>query len=338
MNSHASDTPGPASDTPSNRQTGSPAIRDILVLLSTYNGEAFIAAQLESLRTQTLAGRIRLVIRDDGSTDATVGIVQKLDLAPLAVTLVSGTNLGPGQSFAALLSDIDGPYSAIFLCDQDDVWMPDKVEAAARTLATPPTDVPTLYAGRSIICDAKLTHSGITSDAPRGPSLRHALFQNIAPGHTMAFNLALARAFQRTLDPTTGALDPRVIMHDWWLYDLATALGTVTFDPTPHTYYRLHDHNEIGYDKTPVQRQLNRITRLFAEDRSQLTKQAEALMAWTGKQLAPADHAMLAAFLQQETLSSRLDYVRHYPIIAQHGLPAGSTLLFLVGRYQNQRK
>lgn len=304
--------------------------RDIVVLMSTHNGERFVAAQAESLRTQTLAGRIHLIIRDDGSTDSTMSVLESLDLAPLTVQIISGTNLGPRDSFAAAAEAVPDYARTIMFCDQDDVWLPDKAEVAARFIEDTDENMPALYCGRSTITDSHLTPVGITDDAPRGPSFRNSLFQNIAPGHTMAVNLRLLRLFRQTINP--GA-----IMHDWWLYCLASGLGRVVFDPVPHAYYRLHGHNQIGYQATRLQRAWSGLMRLVSEDRSVLTAQAEALSQAIGSDLNPTDQATLAAFLDQERLGSRWRYLRQYPMIAQtRRTPWVSSLLFLAGRYRKR--
>ena len=302
--------------------------RDILILLSAHNGESFLPAQLESLRAQTVAQRIHLTIRDDGSTDSTLAMIGSTDLSPLTVDVTRGGNLGARDSFSALICGADPHYPTIMLCDQDDVWMPDKAEIAAGAITDP--TVPILYAGRSITTDSGLNPVGVTDDAPKGPSLRNSLFQNIAPGHTMAFSAALAALYRRTINP-------HAIMHDWWLYCLAAGVGQVRFDPVPHTYYRLHPSNEIGYGTTRASRLWRNMKRLITEDRSCLTRQAEALQEEIGTELSDADARMLQSFLDQGSWRSRWAYLRRYPMISQQRRPPWtSTLLFLFGRYRNE--
>ena len=304
------------------------AERDILILLSTHNGTDFLPDQLESLRAQSVADRIHLVVRDDGSTDPTPDLVEATDLAPVTAEVVRGENLGARDSFSALICSASPAFRTIMLCDQDDVWMPDKAETAARAIAD--TQTPVLYCGRSVTTDSSLHPVGVTDDAPR-PSFRNSLFQNIAPGHTMAFNQPLAALYRRTINP-------HAIMHDWWLYCLASGAGTVIFDSTPHAYYRLHSRNEIGYGATTAQRFLRDAKRLFFEDRSSLTLQAEALEEMIGPDLSAEDHAMVKAFLDQSSLASRWSYLRRYPMTAQQRRPPWmSALLFLLGRYRAPR-
>jgi len=300
-------------------------MRDILILLSAHNGESFLSDQLESLRAQSAADRIHLLIRDDGSTDSTRSLIEATDLAPLSVEVMREENLGARDSFTALIGAADPSFPTIMLCDQDDVWMPDKAEIAAAALAD--AKGPTLYCGRSVTADASLSPIGVTDDAPR-PSFHNSLFQNIAPGHTMAFNGPLAEMYRRTINPDA-------IMHDWWLYCLAAGTGTVIFDPVPHAYYRLHSHNEIGYGATWLQKIVRDVKRLVGGDRSALTRQAQALFETIGDELSEDDRAMLAAFLDQSSFASRWKHLRRYPMVSQHRRPPWtSTLLFLFGCYR----
>ncbi|MDR0285252.1 MAG: glycosyltransferase [Propionibacteriaceae bacterium] len=302
--------------------------RDIIVLLSTYNGEHYMSEQLESLRTQTVADRMHVMMRDDGSTDSTASIPSAMDLSPLTIEVSRGRNLGARDSFSALIAVVPPTARTIMLCDQDDVWRPEKAAVAAAALAVVTDGIPALYCGRSTATDSSLNPIGLTDDAPRGPSLRSALFQNIAPGHTMAFNPTLATLYAETI--RTGA-----VMHDWWLYLLASGLGTVEFDDAPHALYRLHDHNDIGYSITRLKRLRRDLGRLLREDRSLVTRQALAFRQAVGSRLPDDDRAMVDAFLDQKSLARRLDYLRHYPMQPQGRRPPWvSTLLFLAGRYR----
>jgi glycosyltransferase involved in cell wall biosynthesis len=93
------------------------------ILLATYNGGEFLADQLASIERQTFS-EWRLIVRDDGSTDNTVLILEEFrECYPDKVLLIEDLehNLGPGRNFERLLGYSDAPY--FFFCDQDDVWM-----------------------------------------------------------------------------------------------------------------------------------------------------------------------------------------------------------------------
>jgi len=102
------------------------------VLLSTYNGEKYLAELLDSVLSQNVS-KLDLLIRDDGSTDETQYLLEKY--AGLKnVQILKGKNLGVVRSFFALLEASSPDAEYIAFCDQDDVWMP-KQTRAARTVA-----------------------------------------------------------------------------------------------------------------------------------------------------------------------------------------------------------
>ncbi|MDR2974172.1 MAG: glycosyltransferase [Propionibacteriaceae bacterium] len=301
--------------------------RDILIAMSVHNGRRHLDDQIASLADQSGAGRVHLLVRDDGSTDDTAATLRSLDIAPLTMEVVHGPNLGARDSFIAVLNQAPTTYRVIMLCDQDDVWLPGKVEIAARAITSAPPGVPLLYAGRSIVTDSTLHPIGLTAEAPHPLDLHHVLFKNIAPGHTMAFNQPLLAAFRQSIGPAA-------LMHDWWLSLLAVCLGRIVFDPEPHTLYRQHGANEIGYAASPGQRLAANLKRLVHEDRCLVTRQAHKLRTSLDGRLTPSDRALLDTFLDQGRLRDRLRYLRHHPMPSSQGPAIVSSLLYAAGRYQ----
>ena len=98
------------------------------ILLSTYNGEVFLGELIDSVMGQTYQD-CRLLVRDDGSTDGTLGILRTYqDNYPQRIVLTNDMlgNVGVIKSFELLLANSSSEY--IMFCDQDDVWLPNKVE------------------------------------------------------------------------------------------------------------------------------------------------------------------------------------------------------------------
>ena len=106
---------------------------EIEVLLATYNGARFLDAQIESLLRQRGVS-LRILVRDDGSTDDTPDIIERYrrSMPESFVVLASTGNLGAVRNFATLLEYSHAPYVA--LCDQDDVWMPHKLSVLVGAL------------------------------------------------------------------------------------------------------------------------------------------------------------------------------------------------------------
>ena len=109
----------------------------VAILLGTYNGERFLEAQLDSLESQT-ARHWKLYVSDDGSTDATLDIIQRYQSKWSAdkIQYQLGPQKGFAQNFLSLACDPDIKADYFAFCDQDDVWLPEKIERCYRTYYT----------------------------------------------------------------------------------------------------------------------------------------------------------------------------------------------------------
>jgi glycosyltransferase involved in cell wall biosynthesis len=208
----------------------------VVVLMSTYQGERYVGDQLASVLEQ-LPPEGRIVIRDDGSTDGTVDRI--LTVADKRVSLVRGPNIGFVRSFFWLMESAPPEAEMIMLCDQDDVWLPGKIERAWQALKDSDGE-PTLYCSRLRLVDPRLGNLGLSPRWPRPPSFANALAENIVTGCTAALNPAALRIACRHGDLS------RIHFHDWWLYLVITAFGHVIYDPEPTVLYRQHEGNVIG--------------------------------------------------------------------------------------------
>jgi len=220
----------------------------VQVLLATYNGAPYLAAQLDSLLAQT-HGDWRLLVRDDGSTDATLGILAAYrERFPEKITLLppDGRRLGAAASFAALLAAADGDY--LMFCDQDDVWLPEKIEctlaAMAALEARHGADRPLLVHTDLTVTDGELVPVAASlwgfqhTDPVDGASLNRLLVQNVVTGCTAMLN--------RPLRDLALPLPAGAMMHDWWLALVAAAFGAIGHLSVPTAFYRQHGANDVG--------------------------------------------------------------------------------------------
>lgn len=227
-----------------------PPVKDgVVIVLSSYNGSRFIAEQIESIRRQTLAGW-RILVRDDGSTDETVQIVERLAAVDSRVELRRDGrgNLGPARSFGVLLEQALATSARyLALADQDDIWQPDKLERELDLLqrresqlgeATPllvHSDLTVVDESLAVIAPSLLAFQRM-QPVTEG-ALSKLLIQNFVTGCTAVINRALLHA----------ALPfPEVIMHDWWLALCAAAMGEVVYLPEATVLYRQHGRNALG--------------------------------------------------------------------------------------------
>ncbi len=229
----------------------------VTVLMCTYNGQEYIEAQIRSIVDQTHKN-LKLVISDDGSTDKTIEIIRNVAArSAQTINVRSGPSLGFATNFLSLAVDhtINGDYFAF--SDQDDVWAPEKIQAAIQNIAANEVNSkPYLYCGRTVYVDARMNPLGMSKVMRRRPSFENSLVQSIAGGNTMVFNKEAKKIIERI-----GVVD--VPSHDWWLYQLVTGHGgTVYYDTQPYVYYRQHDTALIG-GNTSVASKVRRLRRLF---------------------------------------------------------------------------
>lgn len=247
------------------------------ILLSAYNGEAYIGEQMDSILSQSLFHKsgweIGITVRDDGSADGTWEILENYAAEHPQITLVRGENVGVIESFFTLLRDTEDSVDFVALSDQDDVWMEDKLEQAVCRLQEKDGTKPLLYCGKPMLTDETLQPiPSIMYGEHVVPSFGNALIENICTGCTAVCNRQLVRLVKMGTPAFT-------VMHDWWLYLLASSFGDVVFDPVPHMYYRQHTDNTVGVQKNRCQEFLARVKR-FRGNRYNIHNQAAALQAF----------------------------------------------------------
>lgn len=250
----------------------------VVVLMSTYNGQRWLLPQLESILLQLPPDGL-LMVRDDGSRDGSVALVESL--GDPRVRLDRGQNLGFGPSFLSLLAMAPPQASLVLLADQDDVWLPGKLERARSWLAAH-RDVPALYGGAKRLVDEHLRPLGDSPPWPRPPGFQNALVENIITGCTAALNGPALRLLQR------AGVAQGVHFHDWWLYLVVSAHGVVLVDDEPMLLYRQHGHNHIGQGAGVIGRWQQMARFLWRHDWADiLLQQVAALVRAYGDTLTP---------------------------------------------------
>lgn len=207
------------------------------ILLSTYNGEKYILEQLESIEQQTYKD-FRVFIRDDGSTDKTVFLIneyvkekQLQDKYKITVK----QNIGYSRSFYELLKIADtGDYWAF--CDQDDVWYADKLKNAVLWLEKENKDIPLLYQGRVEIGNEDLTVKKDCNLYDFHFDYYNAFTSNIFFGFAMVINRCL---YEKLIQA-----DFREIKyHDWFAAMIVAAFGKYKISDTVEAVHRQHNNN-----------------------------------------------------------------------------------------------
>lgn len=223
------------------------------VALATFNGEQFIAEQIESIQAQSVTDW-RLLVRDDGSTDATCNIVESYCAQDDRIEILpSDSPAGTIGNFTRLFR---AAHSAgadyVFPCDQDDVWRSDKIERMLgemnRLESVYGSATPLLVHSDLEVVDEAL--AAIDGSFLKYRRLRHQddalgvlLVHNFVTGCASLYNRALLDAGL----PVPGGC----VMHDWWMALIAAATGRIGFVPDSLVRYRQHDSNQIGAQSVP---------------------------------------------------------------------------------------
>lgn len=228
---------------PTNLARPPQASAQVAILMCTMNGAAYVAEQLQSITEQTHANW-SLIVSDDGSTDATLDIVNRFAARHAqSVVVREGPHQGACANFISLATDpaIKADYFAF--SDQDDIWYANKLERALAWLGTVTPDVPAVYCGRTELIYEDGRSYGLSPLFTRPIAFGNAMIQSLGGGNTMAFNAAAKRLLE-----TVGPL--KVVLHDWWMYQLVSAVGgAVHYDPQPTLKYRQHGQNVIGSNR-----------------------------------------------------------------------------------------
>ncbi len=213
----------------------------INIVMSTYNGEQFLAEQIDSIQQQTFKDW-QLLIRDDGSSDQTPEIIKSFVAQDLRIVFINEhdrENFGVIKNFFTLIKHDKADY--YFFSDQDDVWLEDKLETMLAAARQYPDQLPLMVYTDLCVVDQNLqvmNQSMIRSQSHHANTeLVQELTENTVTGGVAMINHALAERW-RTLD--------NIIMHDWYLAVLATAIGKLVYIDQPGELYRQHDNNVLG--------------------------------------------------------------------------------------------
>ncbi len=300
----------------------------VTVLLAVYNGEKYLKQQLDSILNQTVTD-IKILIRDDGSSDASPKIIDEYcELHPQKIAKLVGASTGSAkQNFAELLKYADSDY--IMFCDQDDIWLPEKIEKTLKVIKNAEknnlpvlvhTDLKVVDGDLNVISNSffefqKLTQNNIT--------LPKLLVQNYVTGCTVMINHALAKL--------CGEIPCECIMHDWWLALVANLFGEIVCLNEPTMLYRQHSNNQVGakasYGIALIKRKLATLNQV-RKNYNATYAQAKALLECFGSKLNDEQAKILSIYCDMQKMK-KLQKIR---TMIKFGFKKG-THLRVIGQY-----
>ena len=255
----------------------------VAIVMATYNGEQFISEQINSIITQTYKDW-KLLIHDDGSTDNTVEIISQFIKTEPRIHLVNdGLKFhNSTANFIHLLKLIPNDFNYICLCDQDDVWEPNKIELCLEEIEKIPgkenkpvcisTDLSLINQEGMEFEPSFWRYSNMNLNS----NYNFLMLENTATGCTMLFN-------RKVLDYIFTLSNEeilKIIQHDWYIALICASDGVYKQLPIQTMRYRQHSNNVVGARKTSIINKLSpksfstswkRIKKLRIQVRDQLT-------------------------------------------------------------------
>lgn len=269
---------------------------NIVILLSTWNGDKYLQEQLDSLNSQTYTN-FEIIARDDGSSDHTVDILRFNNNIKI---MESEENLGAKRSFAKLLEyalkHSDANY--FMFCDQDDVWHHNKIEKTLSQMKKLEKRYPTLplliHTDLQVVDeDLNVIHDSMWEYEKIDPSLNtlnRLLMQNTITGCTVMIN--------RNLAEKSTPISNECIMHDWWVGLVATSFGKIAYLNEPSILYRQHANNDTGTKKFDLTLILDKIKKYTQLGPKMNITQAQAFLNAYSQKLDNNTVIMLKKFSQ----------------------------------------
>lgn len=221
----------------------------VTVLIATYNGDHYLTEQLDSLLAQDYKG-FKVLIRDDGSSDHTLHIIKDYEKKyPDTFTVLDDGlgNLGSSTCFMKLLEHAKG-YEYIMFCDQDDVWLPNKISTSLSAMREMEKEfgkhIPLMNFTDLRVVDEHLDeiHASFWKSQRLNPSIandwKKLLAQNVVTGCTMILN--------RKAREVSLPFELPEMVHDQWIAVNVAKYGHVGYTPEQTILYRQHANNVVG--------------------------------------------------------------------------------------------
>lgn len=261
-------------------------MKQVVVLMSTYNGDKYLEEQINSLINQEQVD-IRILVRDDGSTDDTHKILEKYHNKGV-LDWYAGKNIGWRKSFMELL--YHAPIADYYaFCDQDDIWLPNKLHSAINAIESENLpNTPILYGSNLFIYKNGITSSKLNLNVKY--TKQSALIRALTCGCTLVFNKSLYTLLKQHKPLYIEA-------HDSWVYIVAIYLGKVILDSNAYILYRQHDSNQIGAKKSFKDRLIRGYNNLIRTKKNKSKREAaEEFLRVYNSYLSEEDKIIISKF------------------------------------------
>lgn len=234
------------------------------VLLATYNGDRYLREQIDSILSQTYQN-IQLIISDDGSKDNTRSILKEYEEKDDRVKVYYQTeNLGCIKNFQFLLEQVKN--ETYMLSDQDDVWLPEKIEKTYQKLIEDKADL--------VFSDLEVVDTNLKTIYPsfndfmklsrKIKKYRMTKELNYLYNCVTGCTIMSRRKWLNQILPLPGL--SKYVLHDHWIGLMVSLQGKLSYMPERYIKYRQHGDNEVGTEKISHKfKKLDQVRELFIQ-------------------------------------------------------------------------
>lgn len=314
-------------------------------MLASYNGERYIARQIDSIIRQTYKNW-KLVIQDDGSTDSTVKIAEDYSKSDSRITVRHNTAAKHGayynfHSLANFCKKEMQPFDYYMFCDQDDIWLPGKIKKLVRIISKKNNDIPQLMYADMDIIDDQDNVTGTSLDAELGIKYQNkysVFFSHCVFGCNLIMN---RKAFFSVPAIDTDSELVRILSHDNLYTKFTALLGTITYVPRVTMHYRRHSDNvtaKQSYDFS-VERVIKRLSKIedLAKDHALTYNQsliAIKLFKNTGLKSSAVDVDEIETAIRKGGMRAIQTVVKHHVNFGKNIKNISRKFILLTGLYK----
>ena len=218
----------------------------VAIIMSTYNGENYLPEQLDSLLEQTY-NKFVVHVQDDASTDKTWAILTEYHVRypdKFRICQRNSNSGSPKYNFLELMAKVQEDY--VMFCDQDDVWLPNKIAVTLNKVQSMETDYPDTPI--LVYTDLRVVDKDLQLINPSYRHMMNSDFTRNAPNQVLvqATFAGCSSMYNRKLAELLTTMPDYCVMHDWWVHLVATVFGEVGYLEETTALYRQHGANQTG--------------------------------------------------------------------------------------------
>lgn len=302
----------------------------VAVMMSTYNGEKYLREQIESILNQKDVS-VYLYIRDDGSQDNTLEILNDYKKSNSNIFIEKGDNVGPAKSFMKCFYATPTIYDFYAFSDQDDIWYDNKLIEACKMLEA--NDEKEIYYCNSMLVDSFGKELDLRfHDIPEMSAFGVFCGENFAFGCHVVFSKSFKELIESDARrPDNSLFDRR--MHDVWFSLIGLITNSIIYDERPFICYRQHDNNVVGaYGKSFKTVLKTRLAKLRNKERRNVRSlTASELVRKYGDYIVRYPEIERSADIN--TFKGKMNLIKHYKDFREYDSFIKFSLYVLLGLF-----